>query len=187
MIEQATPQDVNEVMPLLLSAIGSIAHTLSGSVDDEETWRVLSGYYAEQGNRLSYRNVLVDRREGAIAGMLICYSGDEAEGLDRPIRDRLTALYGEDTANQLVPECKPGDFYLDSVAVDERFQGRGIAKELIAAFESRGRAGGFAKLSLIVEEYNDKARSIYTKLGFEEDGLLQISGGTYTRMVKNLL
>ncbi|RJE91240.1 GNAT family N-acetyltransferase [Paenibacillus sp. 1011MAR3C5] len=184
MIDQAKPQDADTIMPLMLSAIDSIAYTLSGTREDEETWRILADAIRQEDNRLSYRNIIVDRRDGTIAGMLICYAGDEAERLDYPIRERLARDHGPEAARALVPECRPGDFYLDAVAVDECYQGQGIAKALIRAFEQRGVEAGCARLSLIVEQYNDRARSLYEKLGYEEDGLLDVGGSSYTRMIK---
>lgn len=171
-------------MPLMLSAIDTIAYTLSGTRDDVETWRILADAVRKEDNRLSYRNIIVDRRDGAIAGMLICYAGDEAERLDQPIRERLARNYGPEAAEALVPECQPGDFYLDSVAVDERYQGQGIAKALIGAFEQKGTQERCARLSLIVEQYNDRARALYEKLGYREDGELHVGGALYTRMIK---
>lgn len=184
MIDQAKPQDAHAVMPLLLSAIGSIAHSLSGTSDEVETWDVLAGFFTQAHNRISYRNVIVDRREGTIAGMLVCYSGDEAEELDRPIRERLERHCGAEASKAIVPECRPGDFYLDAVAVDERYQGKGIAKELITAFELRGQQMGCARLSLIVEQYNERAHQLYKRLGYREDGELSIAGNLYYRMIR---
>ncbi|GBG06762.1 N-acetyltransferase [Paenibacillus agaridevorans] len=186
MIDSATVKDADALLPLLLSAIGPIAHTLSGTTDDVETWDVLRDFLSSEHNRLSFRNILVERRDGAVAGMLIAYSGDAAEELDRPIRERLESLHGEEAASAVVTECKPGDYYLDSIAVDERFQGQGIAKSLIAAFEERGRSQGYDKLSLIVEPYNEGAYALYRKLGYKDDGLWQVSDGAYKRMIKQL-
>ncbi|GKU75924.1 GNAT family N-acetyltransferase [Paenibacillus sp. L3-i20] len=184
MIEMAKREDVNEVLPLLLSAIGSIAYTLTGTNEDDETWQVLSDYYLQENNRISYRNIIVDRRDGVIAGMLIAYLGDEAEQLDKPIKDRLKHLYGEASAAKIVKECQEGDYYLDAVAVDERYRGQGIASNLITAFEERGKSLGCKQLSLIVESYNTRAYSLYSRLGYIADGNITVSDGIYSRMVK---
>ncbi|MHA6485400.1 GNAT family N-acetyltransferase [Paenibacillus sp. strain BS8-2] len=186
MMEKAAIHDADELLPLLLSAIGNIAYTLSGSKDEVLTRSVLRAYIAGDNSRLSYRNIIVDRQEGVIAGMLIAYSGDKADELDKEIRERLQRLYGEEAAAAVVTECKDGDYYLDSIAVDERFRGRGIAKSLIAEFERFGRAAGFIRLSLIVEPYNDGAYSLYRKLGFVDDGLWNVSDSAYKRMIKEL-
>ena len=106
--------------------------------------------------------------------MLVCYSADKAIELDQPIRERLERLYGAEAAGALLPECLPGDFYLDSIAVDERYRGRGIAKGLMSAFEERGREEGFLRLSLIVEQYNEGAYALYRCLGFVDDGILSL-------------
>lgn len=185
-IGEAHPQDAGELLPLLLSAIGSIAYTLSGSRNQEETEAVLLDWMSKENNRLSFSNILVDRRDGCIAGMLICYSGSDAEKLDFPIKKRLEGLYGLQAANELVVECLPGDFYLDTVAVAERYRGQGVAKGLLAAFESRGKTSSCKRLSLIVEPYNEKAASLYRSLGYREDGKLPVSGTLYTVMAKPL-
>lgn len=186
MIDKAMPQDAEQMMPLMLSAIGSIAYTLSGTTDEAETWRILANAVREEQNRLSYRNIIVDRRDGLISGMLICYAGDEAERLDHPIRTRLEREHGPEAAKALVPECRPGDFYLDTVAVDERYQGQGIAKALIGVFEQRGIEAGCSRLSLIVEQYNDRAYALYKRMGYKEDGVLELSGHSYIRMIKDM-
>ena len=65
-IDLAAKSDSDELMPLLLSAIGAIAHTLSGTSDDSETWDVLRGYIGQERNRISYRNIIVDRKTAAL-------------------------------------------------------------------------------------------------------------------------
>lgn len=186
MMDSAAIHDADELLPLLVSAIGNIAYALSGTTDDAETWDILRGYVTREHNRLSYRHIIVERRDGAVAGMLIAYPGDKADELDVEIRERLLRVHGAAAAAKVVTECKPGDYYLDSIAVDERFRGQGIAKALIAEFEKRGRAEGFRRLSLIVEPYNDGAYALYRKLGFVDDGLWSVSDGAYRRMIKKL-
>ncbi|MCU6711182.1 GNAT family N-acetyltransferase [Paenibacillus sp. J5C_2022] len=184
MIEAAKQQDVNEVLPLILSAIGTIAYTLSGTEDDELTWEVLASDYANEHNRISYRNIIVDRRDGRIAGMLISYRGDDADELDQQFRERLESIYGPGAGGKLTMECQPGDYYLDAVAVDERFRGQGIAKRLIAAFEGLGEQKRCSRLSLIVEPDNTAAYSLYQRSGYKDDGELTVSGSRYIRMIK---
>lgn len=184
MIEPAAREDVTEVMPLLLSAIGNIAYTLTGTNDDEMARAILADFFVQENNRISYKHVLVDRRDGCITGMLLSYAGNHAAELDRPFIDRLDELYGEGAAQELVAEARAGDFYLDSIAVDGRFQGQGIARALIEAFERRGREQGYAKLSLIVDPSNKRAAALYRRLGYVDDGIMMVSGTTYMRMIK---
>lgn len=185
MIEPAAKEDVEQVMPLLHEAIGSIACSLTGVEDEAEAMRILAEFYIEEGNRVSYRNVIVDKRDGVVAGILVCYSGDHAEQLDQPLIERVKRVTGiADYA--ILTETRSGEFYLDSIAVHSSFRNQGIAKALMASFEQEAVKQGYDLVSLIVEEYNGQARLLYEKMGYRADGELMISGHRYTRMVKTV-
>ncbi|GLX67654.1 GNAT family N-acetyltransferase [Paenibacillus glycanilyticus] len=187
MIEPASKEDVEQVMPLLHEAIGNIACSLAGVGEDEEAeaMRILADFYVEEDNRVSYRNVIVDKREGVVAGILVCYSGDAAERLDQPLIERVKRATGM-ADYTILTETRPGEFYLDSIAVHASFRNQGIAKALMAAFEREAVKQGYRLVSLIVEEYNGQARILYEKMGYTEDGELVVSGHRYTRMVKTV-
>ncbi|GGG76832.1 GNAT family N-acetyltransferase [Paenibacillus radicis (ex Gao et al. 2016)] len=185
MIQEATKEDGPEVMPLMHSAIGSIACSLAGVDGEEEAMDILAAFYEKEGNRISYRNVIVDKRDGKVAGILISYGGDDAEALDRPFIERIEQETGR-TGYAITQETRPGEYYLDTIAVHESYQGLGIAKALMAAFELKAAKGGYDRATLIVEEYNDRAYALYVKMGYTEDGELEVSGHRYKRMVKQV-
>ncbi|AZA11268.1 GNAT family N-acetyltransferase [Corynebacterium gerontici] len=54
-----------------------------------------------------------------------------------------------------------------ALAVEQRFGGKGVAKQLFAACFEQLRARGTKAVSLCVSHENTKARSLYEKLGFE--------------------
>ncbi|MCA0757450.1 GNAT family N-acetyltransferase [Paenibacillus sp. N4] len=186
MIEPASKEDVKEVLPLLLSAIGYIAFSLAGTDNEEEAARVLAEFYAREDNRLSYRHVLVYRKEGTVAGMLLSYPGDGAAELDAPLAARPGREGDTYAGSGITVEAEAGEYYLDAIAVEERYRKQGIAKALIAAFERRGRLEGYDTVSLIVEQDNKSAYSIYSKLGYVEYGFLDIRGCRYLRMKKRV-
>ncbi|TDF96272.1 GNAT family N-acetyltransferase [Paenibacillus piri] len=183
MIQAAAIEDADQVMPLLYAAIGSIAFSLAGTGDEGEALRILNDFYRRPGNRISYTNVLVDKRDGVVAGMLICYPGDEAAALDRPFIERIRREAGR-SGHTLDQETKPGDYYLDSLAVHEAYQGQGIAKSLMRAYEARALDRGYGRLALIVEENNAGAHALYEKMGYSPEETLEVSGHRYRRMVK---
>jgi ribosomal protein S18 acetylase RimI-like enzyme len=185
MIERAGKEDVEQVMPLLHEAIGNIACSLAGVEDEAEAMRILAHFYIEEGNRVSYRNVIIDKRDGVVAGIVVCYAGDEAEQLDKPLIERVKRVTGL-AEYAITSETRPGEFYLDSIAVAASFRNQGIAKALMAAFEQEAVRQGYHLVSLIVEEYNGQARLLYEKMGYKEDGELIVSGHRYTRMVKTV-
>lgn len=185
MIRSARPQDAEQVIPLLHSAIGRIANTLAGKENDEEALAVIQDYFRQPGNRLSYEQVIVDEREGKVAGMLLSYSGDRANELDEPLLERIRQNSG-DRNRTIEAETELGEYYLDSLAVGEDYQGQGIAKALMSAFEERAAGQGFDKVTLLVEQENERAYALYVKMGYHVDGIRHLSGYEFRRMVKRV-
>lgn len=186
MIQFASKQDADEVIPLMEAAIGNIAYTLTGTENADQVYQTLKRFFLEENNRLSYKHILVSREEDKVVGMLLCYAGDDAARLDEPIANHLRSIGAVDHLEALVTEALPGDYYLDSIAVDHTMQGRGIAKELMTAFEQIGYQQQYDRLSLIVEPANERAYALYTKQGYQEDGVMNVSGKSYIRMIKQL-
>ncbi|MDD2955865.1 MAG: ribosomal protein S18-alanine N-acetyltransferase [Oscillospiraceae bacterium] len=67
--------------------------------------------------------------------------------------------------------------YLDNVAVKEEFRGRGVGSSLLEALVAYAREREMAFLTLEVRQSNEKARRLYARYGFEEQGLRR---GFYT-------
>ncbi|WP_338552606.1 GNAT family N-acetyltransferase [Paenibacillus sp. KS-LC4] len=187
MIVPAKKEDVQQVMPLIHAAIGDIAYTLTAAQDEQEAMNILADFYVEKGNRLSYEHVLVAWEGDAIAGMALGYGGDEAAKLDAPLLARIRhqePSYTDDY--QIMTEARPGEYYLDSIAVYPAYQGKGIARALISALEHKAREAGWPCVSLIALDDNEKATALYIRLGYAEDGELELAGHRYIRMVKQL-
>ncbi|MFD1957415.1 GNAT family N-acetyltransferase [Paenibacillus thailandensis] len=186
MIVPAEKQDAREVIALMFEAIGSeIARNLTGTDDDGEAIAALEELYREEGNRVSYQNCIVDKRDGKVAGMLLCYSGDEAAELDKPLLRRIREETGRENPH-IQTEAEKGDYYLDSLAVGSGYRGQGIATELIAEFERRTGDKGYSRASLIVEPDNAGAYALYSRLGYRESGELRVAGKTFLRMTKEI-
>ncbi|QHT63070.1 GNAT family N-acetyltransferase [Paenibacillus lycopersici] len=182
---RAAADDAPEVIPLLMEAIGSIAYLLTGASDDADAAERLSDFFKQPGNRISCEHVIVDERDGRIAGMIVAYPGDDAHLLDEPYLARMRRDFGE-AEREIVREAMDGELYLDALAVGEAYRGQGIAKALMAAAEQRARELGFGRTALIVESYNDRAYGIYARSGYVEAGMLRIGGSDYRRMTKEL-
>ncbi|WP_341279043.1 GNAT family N-acetyltransferase [Paenibacillus sp. FSL H8-0537] len=185
MIVPAKKEDVQQIMPLLHAAIGDIACTLTGAQDEQEAMNILADFYVEKGNRLSYEHVLVAWEGEAIAGMALGYGGDAAEKLDAPLLSRIRQKPAH-AGYQIMTEARPGEYYLDSVAVNPAYQGKGIARALIGALEKKAKDAGWPRLSLIALDDNEKATALYIRMGYAEDGELELAGHRYIRMVKQL-
>ncbi|WP_338541602.1 GNAT family N-acetyltransferase [Paenibacillus tundrae] len=182
LIRPARKEDVDQVIPLLYQAIGDIAYALAGEGEHEEAMRILRQFFVQEDNRISYRNVTVMEQNEVVAGILVAYDGSEADLLDEPIRNRPGRSQDEKYA--LVKETRPGEYYLDTLSVSEAYQGQGIGRALMAAFEEKGRTLGHKQVSLIVERDNGRALMLYERQGYVKDDLLVIAGHEYSHMVK---
>lgn len=182
MLRQAQPSDVDAVIPLLHSAIGDIGNMLAGTNDTAQMLETLGQWFTQSGNRLSYEQVYVLEREGKIAGFFLAYHGSDIAALDAPIIAQLRAqgLSGD----EVIPEARPDEYYLDSIAVSPDYQGQGIGTLLIDEFEQMARKLHHTKLLLIVDLDNVRAKALYERLGYTEDGQILVHGHPYYRMVK---
>ncbi|ATB28998.1 GNAT family N-acetyltransferase [Melittangium boletus] len=179
----ATPEDAAIVVRLMYTAIGDIAHTLSGTRDKAEALRVLESFFRQARNRVSHEHVWVHEADGRVIGFLSAYHGSQIPDLDRPFIERLRAIGGDPSG--VIPEAREDEYYLDSLAVDADYQGGGIGTLLLDAFERKADALGHPKIMLLVDQENTKARRLYERRGYREDGSLLLSGHVFDRMIKN--
>lgn len=183
-IRPASKQDVDQIVPLLVQAIGDIAYALAGEADHERAMDILRDYVTQENNRISYQNITVMEQDGQVAGMLVAYAGDDADRLDQPILDRPGR--NQDEKYALVKETRPGEYYLDTLSVSESFQGQGIGRALMAAFEQQGKELGHTRAALIVEQDNGRAMQLYERQGYVQDDVILIGGHEYDHMVKTI-
>jgi ribosomal protein S18 acetylase RimI-like enzyme len=73
------------------------------------------------------------------------------------------------------------------LAVSPDARGRGVATALLAAAEQRARARGARKLSLRTFSTNPQAIRLYTRFGFEQEGLLRAEFLIEGRYVDDIL
>jgi len=184
MIRKAEPTDAAFAAPLIYEAIGDIAHTLTGATEADDAIQMMSQFFAQKNNRLSYENAIIAMDKGVPAGLLLCYHGSQTEVLDKPFVEHVKRLTGK--APVLVKEAGDNEFYLDTVVVRSDCRGKGIGKVLLEAFEKEGERRGYDCVSLLVDEENSRARNLYERIGYRQDGKLMLSGHMFSHMVKKL-
>ena len=183
MIKQATRTNP-EISILILNAIHDLANMLTGENEKEKILKTLDSFVFMDVNRLSYKNTYTYDIEDELAGLIIAYDSNKVSQLDSPILKHLESknIFLE----AFDKECFEDEFYIDTLSVFEKFQGRGIAKELLAFIYDKARELGFKKVSLIVDVDNLKALNLYEKMGFEKNTILEVSKHNYHHMIKML-
>ena len=184
MIKNAQKQDAKICIKLLNLAMEDIAYKLSGYDDPVKSDEILEKFFKSEINRLSYKNVYVYKHDEQIIAAMCAYFGGDAWQLDSEISQHLKAL-GKDA--QIEKECFDDEFYIDSIAVDEKFRGQGLAKELILHSFARAKELGYKKVSLIVDVNKPKVRKFYESLGFKFNTKKIINLHEYDHMIKEII
>ena len=83
-------------------------------------------------------------------------------------------------------EADEGDFYIDTVCVDDRFRGYGIGSMLLKEAEKTALQKGYSRLSLNVAQDNPHAKKLYEQIGYKKDKVIEINEHHYDYMVKIL-
>ncbi|WP_148814869.1 GNAT family N-acetyltransferase [Campylobacter concisus] len=184
MIKNAQKQDAKICIKLLNLAMEDIAYKLSGYDDPVKSDEILEKFFVSETNRLSYKNVYVYKRDDVIIAAMCAYFGGDAAQLDSEISQHLKAL-GKDA--QIEKECFDDEFYIDSIAVDEKFRRQGLAKELILHSFAKAKELGHKKVSLIVDVNKPKVRKFYESLGFKFNTKKIINLHEYDHMIKEII
>jgi ribosomal protein S18 acetylase RimI-like enzyme len=185
MIRQAVRGDAEKAVPLILQAIGHIAFVLTGTLDVREAASILNDFFGRENSRISYQNALIAEEEGELVGVAIFYDGAKARELDVPLESAAARKSGD--PNYRIPtEAEASEFYLDTLSVSPRCQGKGYGRKLIEAGCDRARKAGHLRVALLVELDNAAAKRLYERLGFGTDSTRWIAGQEYLHMVRNL-
>ena len=184
MIKNAQKQDAKICIKLLNLAMEDIAYKLSGYDDPAKSDEILEKFFKSETNRLSYKNVYVYKRDDVIIAAMCAYFGGDAWQLDSEISQHLKAL-GKDA--KIEKECFDDEFYIDSIAVDEKFRRQGLAKELILHSFAKAKELGYKKVSLIVDINKPKVRKFYESLGFKFNTKKIINLHEYDHMIKEII
>lgn len=184
MIKKAQKNNISNISTLILDAIHNIANTLTGEDEKSKILDTLDKYISMEINRLSYTNIWLYEIENQTVGLILAYNSNDVKKLDKPILEHLKSK--NIFLDSFDKECFENEFYIDTVSVNENFQGQGIAKELFVFIEKKAKELGFEKVSLLVDFQNPKALALYEKIGFQKNTILEVSNHQYHHMIKML-
>ena len=128
----------------------------------------------------SYRNVLVCEADGEVVGAVCGYDGAKLQELRVPVLETIRERCG--SVPEVADETSAGEFYLDTLGVLPRAQGRGLGAELIRRMRDEAFAEGHERVTLLVDEDNTAAERLYERLGFSRCGEVDLLGHRMFRM-----
>ncbi len=113
---------------------------------------------------------------GEVAGIVVAYPVRQMQSLEFPMALDVLRIAGLARFVQFlarsvllagVKEAEADEYFISNVAVLPRYQGQGLGSSMMRQVEAQARELGFSRLSLTVEVENERARSLYARLGYE--------------------
>ena len=190
LFRQAKPEDADEAAELICMAWEECACVLAGTTNKKEIQEVIKVFYQQPNNILSYQNVDIAEGQNGVAGLVLSYPSDYYEQLYKFVAKKLPDIYQSDVTDfqsKVIPlfktkEAKPGEFYIDSLAVYPQYQSCGVGSRLLKVAHLKSCKHGIKKTSLIVKLENKAALNLYKKHGYSIRGKLKKAENNYLSM-----
>jgi len=174
-LHPATPADAVAAAGLIYRPMGRMADYLFGGGDEDCAHEVFARLFVQPQNRFSYEFTSVLEFNDEVAGMLLGYPGEIVSDLATSMAKQLREIIGwggmlrllrRSASLMTVKEFETDEFYIFTVSVPPRFQGRGFGQELLRHAEDKARAAGLRKCSLGVTVDNIGAIRLYERFNY---------------------
>ena len=168
-IEQAKVRQASDIARLIMEAMNHECclyfageeHGLSGF------HQLVSDLVCRADSQYSYLNTLVAlNAQRDVVGVCTAYDGARLHQLRLAFVEGCLARFNRDFGN-MDDETAAGELYVDSLAVDVRYRGKGIAKSLLKATIEKAKQLQLPAVGLLVDKGNPKAERLYTSVGFQ--------------------
>lgn len=201
-LRPATPDDADPAAALIYETALALGDYIFGQPGREGTVRRLAILFREKGHLFSHQITTLAVTGGEVVGLAQSIpSADLGMAGVRLVR-ACVKCFGLGAAIRIAwrsyplafePDAKPGEFYVDTLAVAPSHRNRGIGGALLRDAERQARERGLPVCSLSVMLHNTDALRFYKREGFREDlryeTKLRAPGVQYTgfyRMIKPL-
>ncbi|MDU5512085.1 GNAT family N-acetyltransferase [Enterococcus gilvus] len=187
MIRFAKKEDGTAVAKLILVILKDMELDFLEEFGEEKALEVVAACFEDPTYRFGYARGLVEEIDGEIAGAVFGYPARKEPIIDLPLKDYLRSQgITEDIQMFIDPEAFPNEWYLDSIAVDEKFRGQGIGSKLLTAVDRLATHEGEKIIGLNVDQSNPNAKRLYLRDGFKDVGEVMISGHRYDHMQRKV-
>lgn len=136
---------------------------------EEEYVRFFTSLAELEDSQYSYRNTLVAvNSQDEVQGVIIGYDGALLHKLRNVFVNEIYRQLGVRLPEPLPDETSPDEFYIDTLAVIPAARKQGIGASLLRAMIEHGHQSTGKPVGLLVDKTNQKARSLYEKVGFRK-------------------
>jgi len=167
-IRKAKLSDAASIAPILLLAMEDIVYKFIKKEDYDSAKDFLQYFIQKENNQYSYQNCFVAEEDDEIIGAVNIYNGSDLEALRNPIIEYVRSNFNPEFDPEW--ETRAGEFYIDSLGVNPKYQGKGIGSKILRFLIDEYVIKNNQTLGLLVEEDNPLAKNLYLKLGFQVAG-----------------
>ncbi len=194
-LRRARSDDVKECAGLIVRAMGRFADVMFPPRNGVQARDAFSRLFAQKYNRFSYQYCAVAESSGEVAGFLLSYSGWMLPLLALPTGAQLVSACGLSWTAARVKDAKailrmkealPDEYFINDIAIAEKFVGQGIGTQLMEYAEEKAKRAGLRKCALTVDVLNEDAIRLYERLGYKIAGTQKLNRVHIHRMVKRL-
>lgn len=184
-------EDVPVAARLLAETMAGFGVAVLGVGDEELELKALLCWFGEMDNRFSHQFSHIARLDGEIAGLILCFSGEEVPRLSKGCARSILSIYGFVQLIKLTwrgmvlghtKEAEKDEYLIAHVAVFEPFRRKGIAGALLDKAVLSAREADFSRVVLEVEIGNAAAIQLYEGYGFRKQFTTEF--GRHARVLK---
>ena len=166
-IEDAQKEQAEIIARLIMEAMNHDCCQWFAGPDHslEEFHQLITSLVERDDSQYSYLNTLVAlTAHNEIAGICVSYDGAKLPKLRQAFIEGALKAFGRNYAD-MDDETSAGELYIDSLCVDKKFRGKGIATLLLEATIEKGRKMNLPT-GLLVDTGNPSAERLYHRVGF---------------------
>ena len=175
-MQPAVPEMAQEAADLIYLTMAKTADYLFGQEQTRRTHQVLENLFRLKSNRFSHQftQVLCDSEK--VVGLVISYSGRLMKSLELPMALQLLRMIGLVRFGQFlwrafpligVKEAMDDEYFISNIAVAPTQRQNGLGHLMLEQVENQARSQRFTKISLTVDIENERAFSLYQRIGFD--------------------
>jgi ribosomal protein S18 acetylase RimI-like enzyme len=171
----ARSEDAELAARLIAATMGLFCDATFGLGDHQRALRVIQAFYLIPDNRFSQRLCTIAEWDAQPAGLLLAIPGKDLPALMAPMARQLWQVYPWYNALRfiwrIVPlifdkEANKDELLISNLAVEPKFQGKGIGRSLLVLAEKKAREARLPKCALEVDLGNSNARQLYVSQGY---------------------
>jgi len=121
---------------------------------------------------------LVYEKDTQILGSLVYYNGAHIATLSQTVFDFVHSSYGHHI--RLEPETQAGEYYIDTLSVSPKAQGKGIGSSLLLHLKEQLKG---ETIGLLVSMENPQAEKLYQRMGFAYADMKMLAGAPYKHLI----